>query len=538
MAAHQSNTHYGNTRYGNDNGNLGNNAARRNRFGNGNGNRNGPGSGGYELRGATAKEQLYEILHVIFKRKRMIVLLFLVIVVPAVIGTLLLRRPVYVATAKVNIATDRADMTIQPTDVTALATVKLNQAIVNSEVHLIESRDMLERVVRSLAVANTEGGVVGLANAADGEAYLGNRVLDLAERLRVVPVRSSNVIQIQYTAADPGRAAEIVNSVLREYLAYNAEVHGQRGLSDFYEEQGALLEQNLRRAEETLRDFSVREGIVSPESEIQAEITSVARLEEETRTLDAATVGAEEKLRIVRDQLAEQPPLVKRAQFLDVNPVVKQLRSHLIDRRVDRIALLRKYTDSERLVRDNNEEIADLQAELDEVVRDQPTVVTQQVFRPNPIYEARLATLLNLEADLKEFRARRAAQKEAMSRSRRRLVLLKQKALEFERLATEVERRRSMLDLYEKRTQEARISEAMDKKQLVNVEVVETPALPLPRTGRARSSLILFAIICGLAVSLGGAFGCEYLNRTLRFERDVEQFLGLPVLGTVRDEPA
>ena len=45
----------------------------------------------------------------------------------------------------------------------------------------------------------------------------------------------------------------------------------------------------------------------------------------------------------------------------------------------------------------------------------------------------------------------------------------------------------------------------------------------------------LLAIISGLAVSLGGAFGLEYLNRTLRFERDVERYLGLPVLGTVAE---
>jgi polysaccharide biosynthesis transport protein len=536
MAVHQPNARHGDTRHRNNanlgnrnNANVGNNVGRGNRFG------DGGGDGGYEFRAASAKENVYEFLHVLFKRKRLIAVLFLAVALPSMVTILIFRRPVYLATAKVNIATDRANLTIQPSEVNALSTVKLDQAIVNSEVHLITSRDMLEKVVRGLAVANTEGGVAGLANAADGDADLGNRVLNLADNLKVTPIRLSNVIQIDYAASDPRRAAETVNSVLREYLSYNAEVHGQRNVTDFYEEQAALLEQNLRRAEETLRDFSVREAMISPDAEIAAQVNAIVRLEEEAQGLDATTVGAEERVRIVRDQLAEQPPLVKGAQYLDVNPVVKQLRSHLIDRKVDRIALLRKYTDAERLVRDNSEEISELQAELDDAMRDQPTVVTQQVFHPNPIYEARLGKLLDLEADLKEYRARQAAEKEAISRGRRRLVLLKQKALEFNSLDAEVQRRRELLDLYEKRGQEARISEAMDKKQLVNVEVVERPSLPLPRTGSKVFPLVLLALISGLAVSLGGALGWEYLNRTLRFERDVEHFLGLPMLGAIRD---
>jgi capsular polysaccharide biosynthesis protein len=74
----------------------------------------------------------------------------------------------------------------------------------------------------------------------------------------------------------------------------------------------------------------------------------------------------------------------------------------------------------------------------------------------------------------------------------------------------------------------------MDQRKLVNVAVVERPNWPLERTDDRKVPLVL-AIISGLAVSLGAAFGLEYLNRTLRFERDVERYLGLPVLGTVAD---
>ncbi len=160
--------------------------------------------------------------------------------------------------------------------------------------------------------------------------------------------------------------------------------------------------------------------------------------------------------------------------------------------------------------------------------------VSSETFAANPVYEARLTALLELEAKLRENRARKVALEEDVSRSRRQLVSLKQRAMEFDRLDQEVQRHRTAVDLYVRRGQEAALEAAMDQRKLVNIAVVERPGLPLDRTDDRKVPLML-AIISGLAVSLGGAFEMEYLNRTLRFERDVERYLGLPVLGAVAE---
>ena len=91
---------------------------------------------------------------------------------------------------------------------------------------------------------------------------------------------------------------------------------------------------------------------------------------------------------------------------------------------------------------------------------------------------------------------------------------LKQKALEFNRLDQEVKRYQASLELFRKREQEARIGDAMDQNRLVNVQVVQRPGLPLPESDSRRTTAML-ALVSGLVVSLGGAFGLEYVNRTL-----------------------
>jgi succinoglycan biosynthesis transport protein ExoP len=503
--------------------------------GNGNGNGHGtpPGSGEFQVRSATAKEQLFEILHVVFKRWRLIAGLFVVVALSGLLAVLS-RGPRFAATGKVMITSDRADAVIQPTQQDSLALMKLNDAMVNSETHLIQSRELLEQVIRGLALAKAGGNVVNIATAADDRETIGLRAQSLAQRLKVTPIRNTNVIQIDLFSGDPSSAAQLVNRIIDEYISYHAMVHSPQGLSGFYEEQNTLLMQNLRRAEETLSDFTQREGIVSPAAELQAAVTNIASMDAELRSRNAAIVGVEEKLRVVRDQLAAQPEIIKRVQQLEVNPVITQLREHLIDREVDQVALLRKYTDSDRHVRDNQTEISDLTQKLNKASASEPLSVSSESFSANPVYEARLSALLELEAELREDRARKVALEEDLARDRRELVALKQRALEFDHLDQEVQRHRAAFDLYTRRQQEATIEDALNQRKLVNVAVVQRPGLPLQRTDDPRIPLAL-AIISGLAVSFGGAFGLEYLNRTLRFERDVERYLGLPVIGTVAE---
>ena len=96
---------------------------------------------------------------------------------------------------------------------------------------------------------------------------------------------------------------------------------------------------------------------MSPAEEIRAAVGGIGGMEAEMRDWTANIAGTEEKLRVVREQLASQPETVKRIQQMEVNPVVRQVQEHLVDRQVDRVALLQKYTENARQVRDNQSEI-------------------------------------------------------------------------------------------------------------------------------------------------------------------------------------
>ena len=505
--------------------------------GNQGGGNNGGNNGGYGYGGLAGfqggSQQLRDVLHVIFKRKRLIAGVFLVIVLPALLATAL-RKPSYIATAKVQISTQRSDPTLQPTDLTRLETIQLNESLVNSEVHVISSRDLLEQVV--LKLSPSRDGASPQKENAKTPLY-GEQILTMSQNLAVTPIKASNVIQIDYKHSDAMVATRVVNRVVDEYLAYHAIVHGREGLSRFYDEQGRLLEQESRKADDAFVKFSEAEGVVSPKDEIQAKVRMVAEVSSSLRDVTSGISGTEERIRAVREQLAAQPEVVKRSQYLEVNPVVTQLGAQLVDREVDRVALLRKYTDKDRHVRDNADEIADLRTQFDAESREHPTIIAHQLYRANPIREERLHTLLDLESQLREMRARQVSLDEDLSRANRQLMGLQQKAVEFDRLDQERKTRRDTYELYVKREQEARISRAMDEQKLVNVDVVQRPALPLQRADLQRVSTLV-AMIAGLVIGLAAAFAREFMSPTLHSEGDVTRHLGLPLMASIGDAKA
>jgi uncharacterized protein involved in exopolysaccharide biosynthesis len=509
------------SRYGNDLGPVNTGPGNINT---GNNNTGGYGGGW----GQNGGEQVRDILHVVFKRIRLIILLFVIVSLPGLIVTAL-QRPTFIASAKVMITTQRSDPTLQPTEETTLDQIRLNESLVNSEVHVINSRELLERVVLDLARAD-DGTIL------TGTKGFGDQVLRLGQKLSVIPIKASNVIRIDYKHSDERAAARVINRVVDEYLRYHAEVHAAQGLPRFYDEQRRRLARELQGAEERLLTYTVDTGLVAPEEEILVAVRQTSELTAILREITMGIAGTEEKVRTIRDQIGQQPELVKQSQSLQVNPIITQLSAHLLDREVDRVALLRRYTEEDRLVRDNAEEIADLESKLSKEQRERPTVVANELVRTNPIRQELLRELLDRERRLRELRARQSIIEEERDHISRRLVNLRQNSLDFHRLEQEVKHRREMYELYVKREQEARISEAMDERKLVNVDVVQRPGLPLPRAD-AQGVTRTLSLIAGLLVGIAGAFGREYITRSLRSEYDVTRHLGLPLLASIGEIP-
>lgn len=70
-------------------------------------------------------------------------------------------------------------------------------------------------------------------------------------------------------------------------------------------------------------------------------------------------------------------------------------------------------------------------------------------------------------------------------------------------------------------------------KKVDSVSIVDKAVAPIDPVKPKKAQNVLIAFVVGLIVSIGLAFLLEFLDKTIKSTKDVEDILGLPVLGVI-----
>ena len=457
----------------------------------------------------TPRRILNMLFYVLFKRKFLITAVFLVVSLPVLI--LFLFRPrEYIATSKVLLKSSRTFLNLSPTSGDNSFSVSPSMEMMNSEIQIIRSRELLERLYKEVPFSKE------------------NKRKVTAEALGATPMRGSNIIQISQISSDPEWAARMVNRAAEIYMEQHLKFHKTPGIEEFYEDQEKKLQIELTKAETALKEFQEKDKIVDAGQELTSNLGRLAAFETNLKTTESSIRETNERIRILEAQLKEQPEIVSSSKHLTSSPVYNQIRKL----ELERDSLLQRYTAQDRLVMDKEKEIAELRNRLK---REGQKVVEGESLSLNAIHQGILNSLLSARAELTSLEARRSSLLRQVASYSSGAAELKNKSFAYDRLQQEVNAKKEALALYKRKAEEARISDAMDERKFSNATILEKASLPLPLAGRPLWIIVLITIVLSLAVGLAGAFAIEFFNTTLRNEADVEEQIGLPVLATVQD---
>jgi len=230
-------------------------------------------------------------------------------------------------------------------------------------------------------------------------------------------------------------------------------------------------------------------------------------------------------------QAQDQPDEITKESRQIVNPEVTGMVTKLVDLQRQRDELIQRYQPNSRFVRDKESEIATLKAAM--AARDQ-NVIGETLYAQNRVKEGIVQTLLAKRVALESARAKRAALLIEKKGYDDRLDVLKDRSFDLARLRGDFDLTRETYFMYEKKAEEARVSRAMDEENIVNAGIIQEakpPVIPLPR------NLLLWgpaAAATGAILGMAIALVLEFFSLTLKDEYDVERFLQVPVLATVR----
>lgn len=424
-----------------------------------------------------SRSLIRQILFVVFKWKRLILGLFLTFTVASALAVVL-KPPVRTATAKVLFKADRMPLQISGLSSQTSRLPYIPQ-ILQSEIELLMSREVLEAVARKIL---TEGEKTDKEISREETE---DAIKSVANNTVAVALPDTNIIQVTYFASTFDEAENTLRAIVDQYMDVHAMAYsGSKKLLEFYDGESKRVAGDLRSAEETLKKTQEQGNIASIDEQINNQIQMLA---DRRRALQQVEADME----TIRDR----------------DPLITKLKGDLITAEVALQDLLQRYTDQDRRVKEKREQVA---------------LIKKQLAGSE-------------KAVLSSFEAQRRTLSAQIHAASSRLGDLRDRKVEVDRLAREVELRRNSFMLYGKNLEEAKIAARLDKEQLSDIALIEQPHATFETGLLKQIGIVALASLVGLALGLAIAFGMEFFSNALHTQEDVEHYLGLPVLATVPD---
>jgi len=484
-----------------------------------------------------------EMVDIGYRRRRTFASCFAVIFLGAIVAAAILPKR-YESELKILVHRERADplVTAQQTAAMEQNLPSLTEEDINSEVALLRSQDLLEKVATACGLQNRNSdsfleGILALFSsskpAEDEHTRISKAAIKLGKDLRIDPVKKSFIISVTYPSSDPQFAAQVLNTLGNLYLAKHAAVHRPSNASDLFDREAEQYRHTLENAESKLASFNRDSGLVTSQSEKDSSVPKLAEFELDLRQTQAAIPAAQEHVRSLEALLARTPSrITTQLHTSDNGALMQQLRSSLVSLEQQRVDLTNKYAPGDRMVREVDTQIAQVKAAID---AQQKAPLREETTDQSPTYEFIRQELAKANADLAALRAKAASAARVDQIYRQTLVDRDQKQLLQEALLRDVKTAEANYLLYLNKKEEAHISDAFDKYRILNVSIAQPATIPILPSNPVPLTLVLGWLVACL-FSMGVVFVQERLDPQVRSPQQIERFLEVPVLAQLRNQ--
>lgn len=494
-----------------------------------------------EKQNHTASEEqrsttLQEFLAIGFRRRRLIAVTFVGIVLAGLLVAFLLPTK-YESEMKILVRRERADSLVSPTrDAAYEVRTYVTESELESEAELLKSWDLLTQVVVECGLHKSTASSfwespwkVFFGDDPDkDEKRVGRAAMQLAKKLKVAPIRRTNLISVSYQGSDPELVAKVLNTLATRYLDKHLALRRVPGAFEFFNTQAQEYRKTLERLELRLADFTREEGVVAPGLEKEIKVRRLADFEAESRETRAAVAATRQRIRALEQQLESLPNRQTTQVRVSDNPqLLQSLKASLLELELRRTQLLAKFDPGYRLVKDVEDQIAQTRQAITAA---EQAPLREEITDRDPAYESVRIELARAQAELASQEAHSFAMAGVARAYRAETQSLERKEILYQDLMRAARAQEENYLLYLRKQEEARISDALDRQRISNAVVAEAATVPVEP--KSRMPLILAAsVVFGCVASTMLAFVVDYWDPSFRTPEDVRSFLGTPVVA-------
>lgn len=478
------------------------------------------------------------LLTLVFRRRWAIVWFFFAVVTVVGLATFL-SAPTYEVRASILLKKNQAEVPLTPTESNQLVITRLSQEDLNSELAILRSRELTETVSTelggkrpsSLDDPSPVGRVMDWLDGTDGLTSHQRLVVHLEQKLRFVAVDRSNIVEIRYRSTNPEWARDVVDTLTTAYLGRRLQIHETPGATAFFADEARSARTRLEESEGAVEDYIQTAGLSLPvTSHKEALLQTLAQLEQDLAEAEVNVRESEDRVHALEARWREVPTRLPSAHRDNLAPEVEEIQRGLVALKLRYDAVSRDYSPTNSRVTSLADQVQLAEERLREAEQRAGVINRTEL---NEVNQTLRAQLLSSQAELEGARARYQSLRVHAARGRRHLDEVNQKTFELERLSRDVSTHEEAYVLYVNKREEARISTAMDRQQMVNASIAQKAQLPLKPVAPRKVINMLVGLFLGAVGALGLAVVRDHFDETLSTPADAEQHLAAPHLGSI-----
>ena len=470
---------------------------------------------------------LRDILTVLFKYKRRIMTVFLGTIVTVTVGSFLM-TPIYESQATIMVKMGREHMYRPEVGSTGPAISYDQNRIIESEIQILSSRDLIEGVLTKIGVATLYPDLAD--SPPKNMTPLEAAVEEMQQNLTFIAVKDSNVIRIKFLHPSAEASAQMVNFLTELLMEKHLKIFSNPQAS-FLERQASGYQEKLEDSQSRLQEFKKRHGLSSLKEETQLLLEQRRDLDSSLKSIQNQKQGLLSKAESLKKQIANIPKQIPLASVSERQAVIDGLKTNLLELRLKEQNLSTKFKDTSRLITDIRNEISTVEKFLQE----QESSLTDKVTTgKNPVYQDVEIEILRTESEISS----RTTQIEEIKNQARQLDFKLSKLDQLEKelggLQAKVDSDQSNYRMYQLKVEEAEVSEKMDQLKMANLSVIQSASIPTKPVKPKKLLNIILGIIIGIVGGVASAFVSAYLQEGYNRPEEASRDLGIPVLASIK----
>jgi succinoglycan biosynthesis transport protein ExoP len=446
----------------------------------------------------------------VLRRHKWRILGFIFAVVTAVLLYSLQRTPLYESVATLEI--DNQVQMFQIGNSTLQFDNRNFDTVLATQMELMDSPAIAQQVIQRLRLDKNPDFNPALKKPAAQDFTEASGRREIPAVLPNLTVRrrpETYLIEVHYRSPNPELAAAIANAAAQAFVDQGFETRFQNAseLSKWLNKQLEQLKARLESAQQRLQAYEKEYNVVNPEDRTNILNLQLQKLQEELTKVQAERLRKESAYKSVEAGDLESLTISEQG-----DPLLK-----LSERQE---ALETQLAEAGAQYGPNHPNYKRLEA---------------QVARVRALVDANKQLVLKrLKADYEQARAQEAALASAVAGQKQEVDRLSARAVEYGILKREVESQTKLYDELLKKINEASINASI---KATNLRLASL-AVPSNEPVEPKIKLnLLLALLLSSTLAVGAALASDYLDRTLRSGEQVEQWLNVPVLGTLPRVP-